>query len=367
MVKLKNYDWGQFSEKIKEKRLYCFGCGNMALWLSYEVSGYQIADSIEAFIDNDKRKVGSFVKLDGRKIPIIAFEEFVMRCGSNTILLITNMYYREILQQLDREERLNNLECCIEVFLDEKYQSQEHIRTSQEQQLIPPIIHYCWFGKSEIPREYKAYMETWKQYCPDYEIIRWDEENYDYKKNTYIAQAYREKKWAFVSDYARLDVVYQMGGIYLDIDVEILRSLDELRKNKMFCGFEQGNYINTGLGFGAQKGHPHLKGMLQDYENIDFIKADGSLNLKACTEYQTAYLKKIGLQRNGRYQTLDDGSVTVYPRTVFAPIDFYGIHKNITEQTYTVHHYAATWFANGKDGLLKENTEIMRRMTSENV
>lgn len=120
--------------------------------------------------------------------------------------------------------------------------------------MIPKKIHYCWFGRNPLPELAVRCIESWKKYCPDYEIIEWNEDNYDINKISYVKEAYQARKWAFVTDYVRLDVVNQYGGIYLDTDVELLKSLDPLLKYKSFFGMEEGKFIATGLGFGAEKG-----------------------------------------------------------------------------------------------------------------
>ena len=109
--------------------------------------------------------------------------------------------------------------------------------------MIPKKIHYCWFSGNKMPKEFEAYIASWKKNCPDYEIIRWDETNYDVSRNTYMKDAYKEKRWGFVPDYARFDIIYQEGGIYLDTDVELLKSLDPLLDNPCFLGFEDKNHI----------------------------------------------------------------------------------------------------------------------------
>ena len=120
--------------------------------------------------------------------------------------------------------------------------------------MIPKVIHYCWFGNNPLPFEVKKCIDSWKKICPDYEIKRWDETNFDVYQNDFIKSAYESKAWAFVSDYARLKIVYDEGGIYLDTDVELKKSLDELRKNEGFFAIQQeGHYCATGLGFGAKK------------------------------------------------------------------------------------------------------------------
>lgn len=359
MIDLHNCSWEEFSKRIINRPLYCFGSGSLTEWLSFEISGVHIADKIIAFVDNNKHKVGTCVTLDGIQIPIISFDDFVHLRSKETIMLITSMYYAEMIQQMDANCLLNDLECYIEVFLEENILLPSEEDMSGEEEYIPRIIHYCWFGKKDLPDEYKCYIESWQKFCPDYKIMRWDESNYDYKKVAYIRQAYEAGKYAFVSDYARMDVVYEYGGVYLDTDVEVIKNLDSLLKNKMFCGFEQGNCINTGLGFGACKGFEHLRQMRDIYKNVSFVDENGNLNLTACTKYQTDYMKSIGLQRNGRLQMVDD--IRVYPRTVLAPLEFYGIHNYYSQFTYSVHHYAATWLReNSKRGNILQQNDVLR-------
>ena len=128
--------------------------------------------------------------------------------------------------------------------------------------MIPKIIHYCWFGNGPIPEKDKKCINSWKKYCSDYKIIQWNEKNYDITKNKYMNQAYQQKKWGFVPDYARLDIIYTYGGIYLDTDVEIIKSFDSLLSNRGFAGFERPDYVNLGLGFGAEAENIIIKKML---------------------------------------------------------------------------------------------------------
>lgn len=189
-----------------------------------------------------------------------------------------------------------------------------------------------------MPIEYQNYMKSWEKYCPDYEIIRWDETNYDVHKNRYVREAYEQKMWAFVSDYARVDILYHEGGIYFDTDVELVASFDEFLVWDLFCGFERGNYIAWGLGVGAVKGHPILKSILDVYENMSFIRENGTLNMKTCPVIQSEVMEKFGFKRNGKFQEKD--RVAVFPMEFFAPTDFEGAVGRITEYTHSIHHYA---------------------------
>ena len=362
MIKLLNCKWNELSERLEGKKLYCFGSGSQAEWLSYEICQVHLAERIYAFIDNAPQRCGKYVEIDGVQIPIISFEMFIAQCDEDTVILITSMHYGDMVEQMDQEPLLDGLECYIEVFLEEITEKALVEKNNEAVEKIPKKIHYCWFGKKDIPEQYKRYMESWQEFCPDYEIIRWDESNYDYNKVNYTRQAYKLGKWAFVSDYARLDIIYAHGGIYLDVDVEVVRNLDDLLIDQMFCGFEKGNCINTGLGFGAVKGFELLRSMREMYHNLNFINPNGTFNLTACTKYQTDFMKKKGLKRNGKQQEI--GGIKVYPRTVLAPCDFFGVNSQFSDMTYTIHHYAATWFEKGKskEALLQRNYEIMQRM-----
>lgn len=207
--------------------------------------------------------------------------------------------------------------------------------------MIPKKIHYCWFGKGPLPDKDKRCIESWKKLCPDYEIIEWNEDNYDLNSNEYMYAAYKEKKWGFVSDYARFDIIYREGGFYLDTDVELVNSLDELRTNHGYMGFEGKIWINSGIGFGAEAGNKTIKELRDMYKSISFYNADGSLNLKPCPYYITEYLTNIGLVRNDSFQSV--GELKIYPTEYFAAKDYETGIINTTERTISIHHYNASW------------------------
>lgn len=209
---------------------------------------------------------------------------------------------------------------------------------------IPKIIHYCWFGGNPLPDKVKHCIESWKKFCPDYKIIQWDESNYDVNKIQYINDAYKEKKWAFVSDYARLDVVYNYGGIYLDIDVELKKNLDELLESSVFFAMEKQNMlIATGLGFGSEPLNLHIKNLLEIYNSLSFYKSDGTLNLTPCTLYTTEYFEKLGYKTADVTQKID--GVVIFSSDYFCPMNFLDGSLNITEKTFGIHWYDASWFS----------------------
>lgn len=207
--------------------------------------------------------------------------------------------------------------------------------------MIPKVIHYCWFGNNPLPFEVKKCINSWKKICPDYEIRRWDETNFDVYQNDFIKNAYGSKAWAFVSDYARLKIVYDEGGIYLDTDVELKKSLDELRKNEGFFAIQQeGHYCNTGLGFGAKKENEIVKTMLDLYD--DLIYSEENKFSIACPYLNTKALEKYG------YSYSDD-VIVIHNNLVLPPrfMDPIAPGKNkenlLCNDTVSIHHYSASW------------------------
>lgn len=207
--------------------------------------------------------------------------------------------------------------------------------------MIPKVIHYCWFGGNTKPASVLKCIESWKKYCPDYEIREWNEENFPVGDNLYCKQAYEAKKWAFATDYARLVIVYNNGGIYLDTDVEVIKPLDDLLNHKFFIGRQQGFQVNTGSGFGAEKGHPVLKRMIDDYEGIPFISKDGEMDLLTCPKRNSQWLFENGMRNDDSFQEIH--GVTIYPTEYFSPFDVWSGRMNVTDKTYSIHHCDATW------------------------
>lgn len=207
--------------------------------------------------------------------------------------------------------------------------------------MIPKIIHYCWFGGNQLDFKSKKCIESWRKFCPDFEIKEWNESNYDVKKNNYMHQAYQAKKWGFVPDYARLDIIHEFGGIYLDTDVEIIRPLDELLFQKGFCGIENGSdCIALGLGFGAEQKDPTIKLLRDSYEDLSFMK-NGNIDLTPAPIINEETLKELYVKKKGAITKC--GTLTVYPSEYFCPINRQTGKLEKTKNTYSIHHYAASW------------------------
>ena len=211
--------------------------------------------------------------------------------------------------------------------------------------MIPKIIHYCWFGRNPKPKLAEKCMGSWKKYCKDYQIIEWNEDSFDISKAPlYVQQAYDEKKWAYVSDYVRLYAVYMCGGVYLDTDVEIVNSLDNLLKNYAFFGFENNKHIATGLGFGAEKGARILQEIMSQYDCISFIMEDGSYDFTPCPQRNTEVFLKYGLKQNGETQMLKD-DVLILSSEFLCPIDYETKKMKKTDNTISIHWFESSWMS----------------------
>lgn len=209
--------------------------------------------------------------------------------------------------------------------------------------MIPKVIHYCWFGHNKKPELVEKCIASWRKFCPDYEIVEWNESNFDISSAPlYVQQAYEAKKWAFVTDYVRLTVVYQNGGVYLDTDVELLKNVDDLLTYNAFFGCEDEYTINTGLGFGAVAGLRLLNDLLVDYSKCEFLNEDGGYNIMPCPERNAPIFEKNDL--NGvKEKYLSDDNILILPAEYLCPIDYQTGKKNITENTISIHWFSATW------------------------
>lgn len=224
--------------------------------------------------------------------------------------------------------------------------------------MIPKIIHYCWFGGGSKPAIAERCLKSWEKYCPDYEIVEWNESNYDISSAPmYVQQAYFKKKWAFVTDYIRLQVVYENGGIYLDTDVELVKQPDSLLSNKAYFGFEGSEFINTGLGFGAEKKNPIVYELMQDYVGIPFLLKNGEYDLTPCPQRNTNVFLRHGLEQNGKKQCLDDGTL-ILPVEYLCPLDIATRILHKTANTISVHHFDASWQSSEQR---KEHDKIARK------
>lgn len=356
MIGLQNCSIETFQRIAEYKQVICFCAGQKF----YEFcERFHLENKILYVIDNFK--AGQTVHIGSYDIPILSMSQLDMRCREAICVLTSMGVADEIIPQLDSLPVCDGVEVYAYELLTE---SGDKIDFRQNQpQVIPKIIHYCWFGGGKLPEHFQKNIESWRAHCPEYEIREWNESNYDVSKNEYMKQAYESKKWGFVPDYARLDIVNTYGGIYLDTDVQMLKPFDVLLQYDFFCGFENAGSVNFGQGFGAVRNHPIICDMLYEYDEMKFCSEDGSLNITPSPVYQTAALDRWGLKKNGKVQQTEH--FLVLSPEFFAPINEFG-YGAPTENTFSVHQYAAAWYdeeqRRHKEKIIRNYEMIQKRM-----
>ncbi len=206
--------------------------------------------------------------------------------------------------------------------------------------MIPKIIHYCWFGRGEKPELAIQCIESWKTICSDYQIVEWNEDNFDINSNPYVKEAYEAKKYAFVTDYVRLYAMYHQGGIYMDTDVRVLKPLEQFLKHQAFSGFESPEYVPTGI-MASEQGNGMIKELLFYYKNRHFVKVDGSYDARTNTSIITEYFLEKGLLQNNQFQEID--GFALYPDNYFCPKLTRLEDKTYMQDTYTIHYFSGSW------------------------
>ena len=208
--------------------------------------------------------------------------------------------------------------------------------------MIPKKIHYCWFGRNPKPKLAEKCIKSWRKFCPDYEIVEWNEDNFDVDTAPpYVRQAYEAGKWAFVSDFVRLRAMTEHGGIYMDTDVELVKPLDGFLKHRAFAGFETAESISTGM-MACEKGFPLFLDFLRYYDGAVFRNPDGTLNVTTNVQTVTGICLKRGLVQNGKYQEVD--GLAIYPSDVFSPVSFETGKLQRTRKTAAIHWFSGSWY-----------------------
>lgn len=345
-------------------KIVLFGAGSLTDNMFRAYKDFAFEEKVDYILDNDPGKDGKKILVNGKEVNLISVESFSRLGYKDYALLIMPVFMLDIVKQLDKMKEFDGVTTYIYPFLMSRHSSgQFPIRHTQKPQ-IPKTIHYCWFGGNPLPEKYKRNIESWRKHCPDYEIVEWNESNYDVKKNRFMRQAYEKKRWEYVSDYARKDIIFQYGGLYFDTDVEFIRPIDDLLYHEFFIGRDDVANIASGAGFGAAKGNDLMKAFRDDYDKYMFVDSSGRIVGKVCGIYETAFFVKYGYQPNNKIQILD-GECTVFPKEVLCPISWIGMPDRYTENTLTVHKYDDLLIdSHGKENApakRKEIEEIMER------
>ncbi len=342
-MKLRNCTIDEFARRTMDKKIICFGAYVMPVSLCNEFEEYHFEDRIVYLADNDKKKQGSDFRLpNGKTAKILSAEQLAEAADEHTVLIITSDYFAAIIEQLDQFRELDDMHCYIYPFMkyDMEYTGHVPMRHS-DSPLIPKIIHYFWFGGGPRTELMEKCIDSWKRYCPDYEIVEWNEENYDITKNKFMRSAYEAGRYSFVSDFARLDIINAYGGIYFDTDVEIIKNIDDMLYNEAFYALGCYGRIATGLGFGSVKEQEVVKSLLEAYDRFSFRNDQGDINLDTNTIREESVFKQLGLKQKNEFQTIKGASV--FPSDFMSPcIPGFRAYR-VSERTISIHHNRFSW------------------------
>ena len=339
-----------------DSKIVMFGAGAIGQVTTPEILKHLgLIDRIDCYIDNDRTKWGTIIDTCDRLFEVKS-PAYLETCDSYTVIMINISRFTEVIQQLEGMHCTENMVCLImPMMLIHNYCSEESkgfvVRT--EEPLIPRKLHYMWLGRKPIPDSLKKCMDSWKRLCPDYEIVEWNEDNYDITKHPYMKQTYEAGAYGFVPDYARLDILYNEGGFYLDTDVELKNSLDDLRYQKAFCGVEKWQILNFGGLSGSVKFNPMIKKFLDSRNDIYFLNEDGSQNRNTCGFYDTRVALEYGYKINGTSQSI--GDMNIYAYDYFHPYDYMSGIINETANTYSIHWFNGGWL---DEKMKKANDEV---------
>ncbi len=345
-MNLKLTCYQELAQRIKENnsRIFVYGAGMIGqIVVPYLAETYQLNDHIECYVDMDRRKTGKKITIGNSEYEIRT-PEVLNNVSGSVVVLVTNSKFFSVLNYLNQIDSLKDADCYI-IPMMQKLEQRES---------IPKIIHYCWFGEKEMPPFLTECMESWKKFCPNYEIKRWDDSNYDKNKFQYTKQAAELKRYGFITDVARLDILYQYGGIYLDTDVKLLKTLNGLLFNKGFVGVERWGNVNSGGGIGAVPHHPMIKEMLDYRLTIPFAFEDGTVNIETNGLYETIPFIRHGMRIDNTLQIVN--GMTVYPASVFHPFDYMSCEECIEDDSISVHYFYGGWMDEG-DKKNREKTQ----------
>lgn len=345
-MKLICSSFDEFENHIKSsnRRIILFGAGAIGQVIVPEIlKNHNLLKYVDCYIDNDKSKWGQAITVAGSDFAIRS-PEYLNECPKDMVILVNVSRFNSVLSQLESMECTKTMTCfIIPMMLIHNYCSSVSGGRAlmAEEPLIPKKLHYMWLGGGRVPDKLKRCMDSWREYCPGYEIIEWNESNYDIGKHSYMKKAYEAGAYGFVPDYARLDILYNEGGFYLDTDVELLGGIDDLRYQEAFCGVEKWQVINFGGLSGAVQGHPMIKRFLDAREGLRFIDDYGVQNRNTCGFYDTGVAIDAGYRIDGTTQNVN--GMNVYAYDWFHPYDYMSGIVNQTDNTHSIHWFNGGW------------------------
>ncbi len=340
MLNVRNDSWDIQQLFGMSKKLVIYGAGASTKLLLQELDNKGLSRRVAFIVDQNEGLDGSWCSApNGVQVQVISLPHFCSQYGAciknEFMLLIMPFAAMWIVSELDKIEQLDGVDTYLYALITSKKRPVNFTLKNTVRPLIPKRIHYIWIGDKPMSDEDIENIESWRKFCPDYEIIKWDERSYDFSKNRYMREALESKQYMYVTDYARKDILFHYGGIYLDTDVELLKPLDELLYNEAFIGIEDCGQLNSGSGLGADVGHSVMRQMMEIYDDKCFINEDGSYNLKYNTYYETSYMLQQGYELKNEYQVVN--GIACFPKEVFMPESIIGLYDNYTENTVSNH------------------------------
>lgn len=361
-----------YFEQLKNMDIFCWGSGKhfRNSTCPFLIKSGLITN-LKAFVDHEKRTP---VEINGRSYPRIGKTELALKDRRKTVILIAVNGYEEVLSQLRADAALSAFEAVPSIYPEFLYEDTLLLSADKppkdyrkhDRRIIPGIIHAIWFSADPLPPLYRKCLDSWKKYAPDMEIKIWDLKNYKADHCLFFEQAVEYGNFAFASDYARADLLRRYGGIYMDLDVEMLRPIDDLLYNDAYMSFESLDRIECGSGMGAGPEHPIIQKICESYENRPYLKTDGSWDNSTCPVRYTQVIEKFGLKKNGAFQFVED--ITVYPFEMLSAKSFDTgiIYK--TPLTYTLHHHNGSWIpGRTRDAVRKRYHNIQNFLDSKDI
>lgn len=342
-MKTVNCSFEEFNKYVSDKRLVAFGGGAFLQVISLNYEELGLVNKIDYITDNDPDKDGTTYELHGRMISVYSLRHLLEDDLDDVVILISSLDYAlDIYNQLDEISKLQDVPClCLPLLIAFRDDEPRSGLLHQVDTKIPKIIHCFWFSGSEKDDMAKKCINSWRKYCPDYEIKEWNADNYDLTKNKYMFDAYKAKKWAYATDYARLDTVYEYGGFYFDLDLELIKNIEDLRHADFVAGFGPIRDIELAA-FGAKKNSSLLGDILESYEDREFDPSTLSLT-EVQPVYMDAFMRNKGFVINGAYQNVD-GNILLH-RDAFSPRNWFTGELSISEYSYGIHHCAGSWIS----------------------
>lgn len=344
-MKIIEHTFENFHDIAKKKRIIAFAATDFLKVIAMNYKDLCLDKYIQFIVDNDKKKHGETVRINGVDKKIMSPEELFLHNNSEiAILIATDAFADEIYEQLEGMMLFQNTEVFFLPLLISKHvddtMNNPAIQLREGEEKIPKIIHYFWFSKEEKPESVKMCIESWRHFCPDYELIEWNADTFDVTCNDFAYEAFQQRKWAYVSDYARLAVVYQHGGIYLDSDVRLFKGVDSLLHNDFFIGYGPIRDVEAAV-FGAKKGCDILAKMMEIYQDRTFDLYE-SMTLENLQPMLLArFLETQGFVIDGKY--LQRNGVTIYPRDLFSAKNWFTYEYEMTDTAIGIHECVGGW------------------------